>query len=78
MRQPVFAAAPGGARWAQWQAGGQRRPGRIMAQGPGSVTDMVIKGIFPWCFTPEPSCSAIPDELRTAAERHPQGAHARS
>src|SRR5262249_12273525 len=26
---------------------------RIMAQSLGSVTDMVIKGIFPWCFTPE-------------------------
>jgi pimeloyl-ACP methyl ester carboxylesterase len=26
---------------------------RIMAQGLGSVTDTVIKGIFPWCFTPE-------------------------
>src|SRR5215475_5177645 len=26
---------------------------RIMAEGLGSVTDMVIKGIFPWCFTPE-------------------------
>jgi 3-oxoadipate enol-lactonase len=26
---------------------------RIMAQGLGSVTDMVIAGIFPWCFTPE-------------------------
>jgi pimeloyl-ACP methyl ester carboxylesterase len=26
---------------------------RIMAQGLGSVTDMVIQGIFPWCFTPE-------------------------
>ena len=26
---------------------------QIMAQGLGSVTDMVIKGIFPWCFTPE-------------------------
>jgi pimeloyl-ACP methyl ester carboxylesterase len=26
---------------------------RVMAQGLGSVTDMVIKGIFPWCFTPE-------------------------
>jgi pimeloyl-ACP methyl ester carboxylesterase len=26
---------------------------RIMAQALGSVTDMVIKGIFPWCFTPE-------------------------
>ncbi len=26
---------------------------RIMAHGLGSVTEMVIKGIFPWCFTPE-------------------------
>jgi 3-oxoadipate enol-lactonase len=26
---------------------------RIMANGLDSVTDMVIAGIFPWCFTPE-------------------------
>jgi pimeloyl-ACP methyl ester carboxylesterase len=26
---------------------------QIIAQGLGSVTEMVIKGIFPWCFTPE-------------------------
>jgi 3-oxoadipate enol-lactonase len=26
---------------------------RIMAEALGSVTDMAIKGIFPWCFTPE-------------------------
>ena len=26
---------------------------RIMAQGLGSVTEMAIKGIFPWCLTPE-------------------------
>jgi 3-oxoadipate enol-lactonase len=26
---------------------------RIMATALDSVTDMVIKGIFPWCFTPE-------------------------
>jgi 3-oxoadipate enol-lactonase len=26
---------------------------RIMAQGLDSVTETVIKGIFPWCFTPE-------------------------
>ena len=26
---------------------------QVMARGLGSVTDMVIKGIFPWCFTPE-------------------------
>jgi len=26
---------------------------RVMAEALGSVTEMVIKGIFPWCFTPE-------------------------
>jgi pimeloyl-ACP methyl ester carboxylesterase len=26
---------------------------QLMAEGLGSVTEMVIKGIFPWCFTPE-------------------------
>jgi len=26
---------------------------RAMAEGMGDVTEMVIKGIFPWCFTPE-------------------------
>src|SRR6266700_2542117 len=26
---------------------------RVMAEGLGSVTEMVIKGIFPWCFTAE-------------------------
>lgn len=26
---------------------------RIMARGLDSVPEMVIKGIFPWCFTPE-------------------------
>jgi 3-oxoadipate enol-lactonase len=26
---------------------------QIMAQGLGSVAEMVIRGIFPWCFTPE-------------------------
>jgi 3-oxoadipate enol-lactonase len=26
---------------------------RVMADGLGDVTEMVIKGIFPWCFTPE-------------------------
>jgi 3-oxoadipate enol-lactonase len=26
---------------------------RIMARGLGSVTEMVIAGIFPWCYTPE-------------------------
>ena len=26
---------------------------QVMAQGFGNVPDLVIKGIFPWCFTPE-------------------------
>jgi pimeloyl-ACP methyl ester carboxylesterase len=26
---------------------------QVMAQALGSVTEMVIRGIFPWCFTPE-------------------------
>ncbi len=26
---------------------------QVMAQALGSVPDMIIKGIFPWCFTPE-------------------------
>src|SRR5580658_714010 len=26
---------------------------QIMAQGLGSVAEMVIRGVFPWCFTPE-------------------------
>ena len=26
---------------------------RIMAEGMGDVTEMVIRGIFPWCYTPE-------------------------
>lgn len=40
---------------------------RIMAQGLGSVTDMVIKGIFPWCFTPEMYASR-PDYVESLAE----------
>ena len=26
---------------------------QTMAKGLGSATDMVVQGIFPWCFTPE-------------------------
>ena len=26
---------------------------QVMAKGLGNVTEMVIQGIFPWCFTPE-------------------------
>jgi pimeloyl-ACP methyl ester carboxylesterase len=26
---------------------------QVLAKALGSVTEMIIKGIFPWCFTPE-------------------------
>jgi pimeloyl-ACP methyl ester carboxylesterase len=29
------------------------RTWQVMAEALGSVTDMVIEGVFPWCFTPE-------------------------
>jgi len=38
-----------------------------MAQGLGSVTEMVIKGIFPWCFTPELYASR-PEYIDSLAE----------
>ncbi|HTT53433.1 MAG TPA: alpha/beta hydrolase [Streptosporangiaceae bacterium] len=40
---------------------------RIMAEALGSVTDMVIKGIFPWCFTPE-LYAARPDYIDSLAD----------
>jgi 3-oxoadipate enol-lactonase len=40
---------------------------RIMAQGLGSVTEMVIKGIFPFCFTPE-EYAARPEYIESLAE----------
>ena len=40
---------------------------QIMARALGSVTDMVIKGIFPWCFTPE-LYAARPDYIDSLAE----------
>jgi 3-oxoadipate enol-lactonase len=40
---------------------------RTMAEGLGSVTDMVIQGIFPWCFTPE-MYAARPDYVEALAE----------
>ena len=38
-----------------------------MAQALGSVTDMVINGIFPWCFTPE-LYAARPEYIDSLAE----------
>ena len=40
---------------------------QIMAQALGSVTDMVIKGIFPWCFTPE-LYAARPEYIESLAD----------
>ncbi len=37
-----------------------------LAKGLGSVTDMVIQGIFPWCFTPE-LYAAKPDYIDSLA-----------
>jgi pimeloyl-ACP methyl ester carboxylesterase len=39
---------------------------QTMAKGLGSVTDMVIQGIFPWCFTPE-LYAAKPDYIASLA-----------
>jgi 3-oxoadipate enol-lactonase len=40
---------------------------RIMAEGLDSVTDMVIAGIFPWCFTPE-LYAARPEYIQSLAD----------
>jgi pimeloyl-ACP methyl ester carboxylesterase len=40
---------------------------QVMAQALGSVTEMVIQGIFPWCFTPELYASR-PDYIDALAD----------
>jgi pimeloyl-ACP methyl ester carboxylesterase len=40
---------------------------RIMAQGLDSVADMIITGVFPWCFTPE-FYSGRPDYIESLAD----------
>ena len=40
---------------------------RVMAKGLDSVTEMVILGIFPWCFTPELYASR-PEYIESLAE----------
>jgi pimeloyl-ACP methyl ester carboxylesterase len=40
---------------------------QVMAQGLDSVTEMVIVGIFPWCYTPE-MYAARPDYVDALAE----------
>jgi pimeloyl-ACP methyl ester carboxylesterase len=39
---------------------------QTMAKGSASVTEMVIQGIFPWCFTPE-LYAAKPDYIESLA-----------
>lgn len=39
---------------------------QVMAKGLGSVTEMVILGIFPWCFTPE-LYAAKPEYIQSIA-----------
>ena len=52
---------------------------RIMLKATGSVTEMIIAGIFPWCFTPELYASK-PDYIQSLAgfvrSRPPQPADA--
>lgn len=40
---------------------------QVMAKALGSVAEMVIKGIFPWCFTPE-LYTVKPDYINSLAE----------
>jgi 3-oxoadipate enol-lactonase len=40
---------------------------QVMARGLGNVAEMVIKGIFPWCFTPE-LYAARPDYINSLAD----------
>jgi pimeloyl-ACP methyl ester carboxylesterase len=40
---------------------------QVMAQGLGSVPEMVIQGIFPWCFTPE-LYAARPDYIQALSD----------
>jgi hypothetical protein len=40
---------------------------QVMARGLGSVAEMVVRGIFPWCVTPELYASR-PDYIESLAE----------
>ncbi len=40
---------------------------RVMASGMGNVSDMIITGIFPWCFTPD-FYSNNPDYIGSLAD----------
>jgi pimeloyl-ACP methyl ester carboxylesterase len=40
---------------------------QVMARGSGSVADLILQGIFPWCFTPE-FYNAKPDYIQSLAD----------
>ncbi len=40
---------------------------QVMARASGSVTDLILLGIFPWCFTPE-FYNAKPDYIQSLAD----------
>jgi pimeloyl-ACP methyl ester carboxylesterase len=40
---------------------------QVMSRASGSVTDMILLGIFPWCFTPE-FYNAKPDYIQSLAD----------
>ena len=40
---------------------------QVMARASGSVADMILLGIFPWCFTPE-FYNAKPDHIQSLAD----------
>jgi len=40
---------------------------QVMAKALGSVAEMVVRGIFPWCFTPE-LYAARPDYIQSLAD----------
>jgi len=40
---------------------------QVMARGSGTVVEMVLRGIFPWCFTPE-LYAAKPDYIQSLGD----------
>jgi pimeloyl-ACP methyl ester carboxylesterase len=40
---------------------------QVMARGSGSVADLILLGIFPWCFTPE-FYDAKPDYIQSLSD----------
>ena len=40
---------------------------QVMARALGSVTELIIQGLFPWCFTPE-LYAEKPDDIKGLAD----------